>query len=323
MNKILEIPEGENIKYDKQAEKMQVYKQLCESLESRDKRSKKIITCEVIAAKINENTTQEYRVCAQCIYKNFFILVPMYLMGFILPEGRESITPKEKEAAFTSYIRAMKGATIDVIIEGINIEESIAIGNRKKAMEYKRELCYFRTGKSGMSMMERAFRDENFVQARVVTVKQKQVFVDLMGLTVEIYARDVVHVFTEDLHKVISVGDIVPVKIKRLAIDRENKLIDTYVSIKDATENRTVKNMKYYTTGSEYLGIVTNIRNGYYVQIGSGDLCVDVFCKNYNTPDGIAPRKGDKVSVVIAFKDLDNSRLFGHINEVVSHATYA
>ena len=42
MNKILEIPEGENIKYDKQAEKMQVYKQLCESLESRDRKNKKI-----------------------------------------------------------------------------------------------------------------------------------------------------------------------------------------------------------------------------------------------------------------------------------------
>ena len=59
MNKILEIPEGENIKYDKQAEKMQVYKQLCESLESRDRKNKKIITCEVIAAKINEKGMEE------------------------------------------------------------------------------------------------------------------------------------------------------------------------------------------------------------------------------------------------------------------------
>lgn len=321
MKKIVEVPEGANTAFDEEREKIAVYQVLNESLESVTKSKKKFITCKVIGAKHNINgSTPEFRVCAMCQYKDWIILVKADQMGFN-PREFEGLNNEQKEAKYTKFISNMSLSTIDVVITGISVTDKKAVGNRIMAMEFIRDRYYFKSDSNGKSAMEKIFEStkDMFPQARVVTVSKSVVWLEVFGLLTDVYARDVEWRFVENLKSVISVGDLVPVKIKKLNIDKESRTIDMRVSIKEAKENMMKRNMKNYNEGDVLTGVVSNIQNGAcYVQIGDFKTGIDVMCKIINLNE--IPNVKDVVVVNIGKKDNETGRVFGRIEEIRKHA---
>jgi small subunit ribosomal protein S1 len=322
MKKIVEVPEGANTAFDEEREKIAVYQVLNESLESATKSKKKFITCKVLGAKHNMNgSTPEYRVCAMCQYKDWIILVKADQMGFN-PKEFEGLNNQQKEAKYAKFISNMTFSTINVVIIGIDVKTKRAAGNRNMAMEYIKDRYYFKSDSNGKSAMEKIFesKKEVFPQARVVTVSKSVVWLEVFGLLTDVYARDVEWRFVENLKSVISVGDLVPVKIMELTIDKENKKVKMRVSIKEAKENMMIRNMQYYNEGDTLAGTVSNIQNGAcYVQIGDFKTGIDVLCKIINLDE--VPNKKDIVLVTIGKKDNETGRVFGRIEEIRKRAS--
>lgn len=320
MNKqIIEIPKTTSQKMAEEKEKMRVYQILTESKESIHKKRKKAITVRVLGVKYNENAkTPEIKYGAECLYEDWHIFVPASEMGF--DEDFSNMSSEQRINIYKSYIKKMEMASIDVVIYGVDSTNKIAVGSRKAAMEDKRERHYFKSDKNGESLMERTFRQGKFPEARIITITGSTVMVEVLGYVTKVIAKNVEHRFIEQnrLKDIVHVGEIVPVKILHLAIDKENKLIDMEVSIKDAKPNLQKINMAKFTVGSSIVGTVTGIHNGYFVQIGDFKTGIDVFCKRVLCLE--MPSRGDLVSVTISIKDEEKGRVYGVIEEIKQKA---
>ena len=301
---------------------METYKVFYESMQSLRKQIKKTIPVKVLAVAYWEhNKTADMRICASCQFEDsdWQILVPACYMGFEI-ENKDKLTDYDKEQIYKSYIRNMQGAYIDIVVQGVILENKFVGASRVQAMDSIVKQNYFKSDKNGKSKMERCFEQKKPIEARVVTVAKSQVFVDVLGKIVKVFARDVEHRFVNNLKDVICVGQIVPVMITRLAIDKENQLIDIGVSIKDAKEDNTLKNMRNFTPKSEWLGKVTGItrQKGYFVQIGTMNSGIDVLCKYVACSE--MPNVGDTVNVKLTMVNSETGRAAGEILEIKNQA---
>ena len=309
--KAVEIPEGKLFRDLEEQKKMSIYKILYESMLTKNKTEKKVVPVKVVGMKNQENFNEpEIQICAVCQYADtdWVILVPAGYMGF---EVDDNMNKNDKFRVYRSYIRNMLGATIDIVVQGIVVDKKIASGSRIDAMQDQIRRNYFKSDANGKSRMERSFAQKKPIDAKVVTVARSQVLVEVFGNILPVFARDVSYRYIENLNDVVKVGDVVKILITRLAIDKENKLIDMGISIKEAKENTTLKNIKNYTIGSEFVGKVSSINNGYFVQIGQFDNGIDVFCKYVACPE--IPNRGDKVIVRINILDKEKGKAFGEI----------
>lgn len=327
MNKeIVQIPGGKNEVLERERKKMETYQTFYDSFMSINKSKKKTIPVKIIGIKRNVNLTQpELIVSAVCEFSDsgWQVIVPAGYMGFAESEFNiEGMTREDKINKYKGYIKKMVGCTIDVVVVRIKLDDMMAAGNRKMAMDDIVERNYFRSDKNGESLMERAFRNGKFVQARVVTIARSVVWVDVLGYVTPVLARNVEWRFTQNLKDVVHVGEVVNVKIMSLEVDKENHEIKNFfVSIKDAQENMMKKNMDRYTIGSSFAGIVTGIHNGYYVQIGDAKTGIDVLCKVVNTYE--MPNKGDEVLCTINIKEKESGRVYGAIDAILNRNTFA
>lgn len=320
--KIVEIPLTTNQKNEQERERMRIYQILAESKESLNRKKKKTVTVKIIGVKYNENaTTPEIRYGAECLFEDWHIFVPASEMGFEADFAH--IKAEDRERMYRSYINKMAMADIDVVIYGIDTANKIAVASRKCAMEDKLERYYFKSDKNGESLMERTFRQGKFPEARIITVTKSTVRVEVFGYVCSVIAKNIEHRYIDpsQIKNLIHIGDVVPVKITSLSIDKENRKIDMEVSIKDAKPNIQAINMKKFTVGSVLTGRVSGINNGYFVQIGTLADGIDVFCKRVKCLE--MPQKGDLVSVTIKIKDDENARVFGVIEDIKQRASMA
>ena len=318
--KTVEIPEGKYFRDNEEKKALETYKVFCESMQSLNKKTKKCVPVTVLGvAYLEHQSTPDMKICASCQYldTDWQILVPASEMGFDIKD-EDKMSDYNKERMYRSYIRNMQLSTIDIVAQGIVLDKKLVGASRKMAMKSKVMQNYFKSDKNGKSRMERSFELKKPIEARVITVAKSQVFVDVFGNILPVFARDVEHRFIKDLNDVIHVGEVVPVMITKLAIDKENELIDMAVSIKDAKENNTLKNIRNYTVNSEWVGKITGIKNGYFVQIGSINNGIDVFCKYVRCVD--MPDVGDYVNIVLRIIDKDNGRAMGEILEIKKKA---
>ena len=323
MNKqVLEIDGGKNEKLEKERAKIDVYQSLYASFKTLNKSKKTTLAVKVIGLKNNLNISNdkpEVKICAVCELgdSGWQIIVPAGYMGFAKSEFPDNMTPMDKVSKYRAYIKKMVGATIDVVIVAIDLKSMVAAGNRELAMKDKIKRNYFTYDKNGLSKIERAFKNGKPAQARVVTIAKSVVILDVFGYITPVIARNVEWRFIENLKDVLSVGDIVPVKIMTLELDKDNEeILECYVSIKDAKENMMKRNMARFTENSSYAGKVTGINNGYYVQIGDFENGIDVLCKIVHSYEN--PNLGDTVLVTIGIKDEAIGKVYGRIDEILS-----
>lgn len=310
----------DKIELDSEYQNIETYKRLCESQEK-----EKILTMKVVGCLPNkEGTKASQKYFAIGYYDGYQILIPGTLLGLGIEGAKDKagnpVTESQKTNMYKAYIKAMIGAEIDFVVYkdpgAINTVTQMAIGDRSRAMEKKRESNFFKQDKDGKSKVERAFEANEALLARVVSIAQSVVFVEIYGFVTAVIAREVSWRYTEDLRDVVHIGEQIHVKFKNLEIDRENKTINGTVSIKDAQPNVMRENMKKYRPESVLLGKISGARDGaYFVQIGDHRTGIDVYCKKVNCID--TPHVGDTVSVKLFIFDDENARVFGSIENII------
>ena len=286
-----------------------------------DSQEKKIpIVMRIDGCQPNPNASSpELKWLAVGYVNNWKVLIPAGRMGFTAIDEDTTMSKENKERAYKAYITQMIGAEIEFLVhpnpKSIGQALKMVIGDRKMALDKKMDSNYFKKDKNGLSRMERAFRDNKSIQARVVTVAKSVVWVEIFGYITQVFARDVSWRFINKLSDVVRVGDIVELKFLELEVDKENKTVKSVVSIKAAHPNTMKENMKKYSQGSIYRGVITGAQDGYFVQVGSNESGVDVYCKKVNCPD--EPRVGDTVAVNLFIFDEEAGRIYGSIERVL------
>lgn len=287
-------------------------------LESQEKKSPIVMRVEGCQSHPNAKTP-ELKWLAVGYVNGWKVLIPGGRMGFSNIDNDDTINKENKEKAYKKYISEMIGADIEFMVhpnpQSIGQGLKMVIGDRKMALDKRMDSNYFKKDKNGLSRMERAFEAGKPVQARVVTVARSVVWVEIFGYITQVYARDVSWRYVNRLQDVIHVGDVVKVKFLDLKVDKENKTVTSEVSIKAAHPNVMKENMKKYQQGSLYRGIVTGAKDGYFIQVGSVESGIDVYCKKVNCPD--EPKIGDTVVVNLYIFDEEAGRVYGSIERVI------
>ena len=313
----IEIPESKLHKQEQEKKRVEMFQTLNQSLASANKAVKHYLSIKVDGLWPNENTTDMgLRYCACHQYGEWKIIVPAALMNFDeeVIKGKE---PYQLQGIYQSYINEMVDATIDVVVIAIDTASKRVLASRKMAMDYLEERNYFKEDKGGLSKIERAVRDNKNIESRVITVREKWVLLDVLGHQVKMLVNDVGWRFVPDARAIVYAGDVVPVKVKELNIDKENKKIEMQVSMKEALPNQNVANSKKYPAGSTCTGTVVAISNGaYFVQTGDFVNGVDILCKIINSPE--LPEERDKVLVKIGYVNEEQGRIFGTIERITS-----
>lgn len=260
-------------------------------------------------------------------FDEFNVIIPAFLMGFDDIEDKKDkagnpISENDKYKLYRSYIFKMINAEIDFVIYDSPIaitmtdKVKLILGDRITAMKKLQNSYYFKNDKNGKSNMERRFEADEKVPAKVITITDNTVIVDVCGYIGTVIAREVSWRYTEDLHNVVRVGEAVHVKFLDLKINKEDKTIEATLSIKAATPNKMLENMNKFTEGSTLLGKVSGERNGgFYVQVGNYNNGIDVYCKKINTFE--VPHKNDKVAVQLYKFDYEKGRIYGSIDAIV------
>lgn len=311
---------NDKIELDEEYQNIETYKRLVESQES-----EKILKTKIVGCLPNtDGTKASQKWFAIGYYEGYQVLIPGFLLGLDIENAKDKagnpITEYNKGQMYHAYIKAMIGAEVDFIVYNdpgaINSATKMVIGNRKLAMEKKMQSNFFKKDKNGKSKVERAYEAGEPVLARVISIASSVVFVEIYGYVTGVIAREVSWRYTEDLRDVVHIGEQLHVKFTSLEIDKEEKTIKATISIKAAQPNIMRENMKKYRKDSILLGKISGARNGgYFVQIGSHQNGIDVYCKKINCID--VPHVGDTVSVRLFSFDEENARVFGSIENVI------
>ena len=313
----IEIPESKLYKQEQEKRRVEIFQALNQSMRSSNKQVKNYLTMQIEGLWPNENATDMgIKYCAYGFYGEWKVIIPAAYMNFDeeIIKGKE---PYQLKGIYQSYINSMQSASVDFVVIAIDPVEKRVLGSRKIAMDYLEELNYYKEDKGGLSKVERAVRDNKNIESRVITVREKWILLDVLGHQVKMLVNDIGWRFVPDARSMVFTGDVVPVKVKELNIDKENKKIEMSVSMKDAMPNPNVANSKRYPPESTCTGTVVAINNGaYFVQTGDFINGVDILCKIVNCPE--LPEEGDKVSVKIGYVNEEQGRVFGTIERITS-----
>lgn len=208
------------------------------------RQTKKILTDQIRSVEAHDD-----KQCAIVFRGSVKILIPLSEMGL----------KTDDEALGIKVMYGMAGAEIDYIIAGINREDEICIGSRKKAMEIRqKELKKIKEGQK--------------VKGRIVAVGRTTAIAEVCGIETKLRAADINWGYMEDIRNYLSVGDSVEMLVK--AINHEEKALK--LSIKEAMPDPYINIDKRYKIDSKYVAVITGIEEyGVFVNLEPG---VDALC---------------------------------------------
>lgn len=210
------------------------------------RQTNKILREQVVAVEEHDNTPCLVVFCMDAVK----VIIPLALKGGMMFED-------EKKSRNMLY--AMIGSNIEYVIEEIDREGEIAIGNRAKAMEIRRkEISELEVGQT--------------IKCNILAVGRKMVIAEYYGVESKIGYRDITWSFVTDLRNVVSVGN--ELKCIITETDAENEILK--VSIKEATPDPYINIAKRYAVNGKYIGVVSLINEGFiFVRLPGG---VDARC---------------------------------------------
>jgi len=222
-----------------------------------------------------------------------------------LPEDTRGRTPNE---ALHNMLNKRLGAEVDYIVKGIDQETGIAAASRLEAMALKRREYYFGTDRDGNNLIY----EDISAEARVISVIQTGIFVDMFGLETFVPLREISYQRLVDATAHYQPGHRVLVKV--LKLDRTDKNdIKITVSVKQAGENPYEKALRKYSEGNRYVGTVSVVdTNGVFVNLEGG---VDCLCPY---PKRGRPPRGARVTVRILGINKENNRIWGAITHITT-----
>lgn len=269
----------------------------------------------ILTGQITGVTTAGDTVVAVVLIDGYRVLIPVTVC---VP-----LTDKEKQRGKDSFQYVLSKrlfSEIDFIITGIDEQNDVAVGDRFKAMEKRKEIFFEKNEDDG----EYRVYENCHVEARVVVSLKAGIVVEIFGVEVFIPSRELDHRRTNDATDIYSQGDIVVCKLTKIVREeieitgedgkkRKEKLVELEASIKQTKENPFKKLIKDIDLGGRYTGVITYIDKKGHVFVAL-DAGMDILCKYPEKGD--VPVQGMKVSVVITGKNEEQLRLFGHISHM-------
>lgn len=228
------------------------------------------------------------------------VIIPL---EYVVEPPRRVKGEATKEDGHRFMLTKRLGAEIDYVIDKVDDEANVAVGNRLKAMSAKRKQFYFQTDKYGNNILY----PDRVAEARVVATIISGIFVEVFGVETFIPTSELSYQRIYNPEEIYTVGERVLVRIKE--IDRHDDFtVDVTVSIKQAEEDPYQKAVGKLQVGSQYVGKVSMIdTNGVFVKLPCGVDCLCAF------PPRGRPVINTQVTVVIEGINLPRRRIWGKI----------
>ena len=233
-------------------------------------------------------------------YKGFRIMIPLKEMVVDFNTGSTQ--------RLSRVIGSMLGAEIDFIVKGIDNDSRSIVGSRKDAMLKKRQIYYLDSNDDGNTWIYPG----RIVQARVLGVMEKLIWVEVFGVECAIVARNLSWGWIGDARDHYSIGDKILVRVHEvLGVTPEE--IGIRIDVKSLTPDTTRENLKKCRVQSKYAGKVTDIHKGVvFVRLSNGVNAIAHTCLDYRMPG-----KKDDVTFVVTRLDEERGVAVGIIPRII------
>lgn len=240
-------------------------------------------------------------------YKNFRVVIPVTEMMLNLVVD-DTHNYGELSLRQNKIVNTMLGCEIDFIIKGLDSKERSIVASRKDAMLKKRQIFYFDQDISGTPKVY----PDRVVQARIISVAEKVVRVEIFGVETSIPARDLSYDWMGNAKEHFHVGEHVLVRIQEInGEDPEHLFVRADVKSVEGDANKT--NLELCKVHGKYAGVVEDIRKGVvYVR-----LSINVNAIAHTCYDNRTVGKKDDVSFVVTHIDTDRNIALGIITRII------
>lgn len=195
------------------------------------------------------------------------------------------------------------GATVDFIVVGVDSRNHAAVASRKAALQ-QRQAKYYATGRVKPGIR---------IACRVIGVGNNRITVEAVGVDTTIYANALSWEWFPDVTDLYSTEDLVVARVLAVVQDEMTGEYAVRLSVKDATENPDLPNLRKLVPGSNYYGVVTGVRDQLiFVRLQMG---VNAKTKLFHTKQ--MPSKLDTVSFQVRDIDEENGVAFGLITRII------
>lgn len=241
-------------------------------------------------------------------YNGFRVAIPlkeMMLDDNNVPNGRHYSDQMER---LIRILSSRLGAEIDFVVKGIENKTRSIVASRKEAMLKKRKTFYLDEDVQGQCMIY----EGRVVQARVISVSDKMIRVEVFGVECIIHAQGLTWGWIGDAHEMFSVGDRVLVRV--LTIQKDDvEHIEITADVRSVYAESSREELKKCQLQSMYAGRVTDLRRGViYVRLNNGVSGIAHSCF-----DRRMPGKNDDVSFVVTRLDEEFGIAVGIITRVI------
>ena len=204
---------------------------------------------------------------------------------------------------FLMRFNRILGATVDFIVVGVDSRNHAAVASRKAALQ-QRQAKYYATGRVKPGIR---------IACRVIGVGNNRITVEAVGVDTTIYANALSWEWFPDVTDLYSTEDLVVARVLAVDMDEETGEYAVRLSVKAATENPDLPNLRKLVPGSNYYGVVTGVRDQLiFVRLQMG---VNAKTKLFHTKQ--MPSKLDTVSFQVRDIDEENGVAFGLITRII------
>ena len=204
---------------------------------------------------------------------------------------------------FLMRFNRILGATVDFIVVGVDSRNHAAVASRKAALQ-QRQAKYYATGRVKPGIR---------IACRVIGVGNNRITVEAVGVDTTIYAHALSWEWFPDVTDLYSTEDLVVARVLAVDMDEETGEYAVRLSVKAATENPDLPNLRKLVPGSNYYGVVTGVRDQLiFVRLQMG---VNAKTKLFHTKQ--MPSKLDTVSFQVRDIDEENGVAFGLITRII------
>ena len=204
---------------------------------------------------------------------------------------------------FQIRLNRMLGATIDIMLAGVDFVNRAAVGSRRAALK-QRQARYYATNRVKVGSR---------IACRVIGVGNNRITVEAIGVDAEIPASSLSWQWFSDVSDLYAAGDLVVAKVMEGGQDEETGAYTVSLSVKAASENPDLPVLKKLVPGSNYYGVVTGVRERViFIRLQTG---ANAKTMTYRTKE--IPAKLDTVSFLVRSVDMEQGMAFGLVTRII------
>lgn len=233
-----------------------------------------------LTGKVFSITTTDGKICAVIKYGCFTVLIPSEKLLSIREETAiEKVEDEgEKVRMRRRYAQQRIGSEIDFVVAAVDEENMVAVADRRRAMEIKKQAWYLAHEQNG----EPALRKGTLVEARVVEASRNMLCVEVFGIEYVLREHDIAYVQIPDVSAEYPVGTTVPVVFTELERTKKDEgiVIHGRVSIKEAMPDPRKTEFDRIQLKDVLSAVVTGTNeNGIIVRLGGMEGKQDAMCQ--------------------------------------------